>query len=297
MGDRLAWLDGCDIFCHAELSIIDAVISTNPATLGWITPDRILLPRPVRSQDMRRTFTVPDAVLLRPEEQRRRLLRDLHDSVGPTLAAAVLGVHAVRTLIHKDRVSAEKILARLEEELHSAIAEIRRLANGVHPPVLERIGFVAAVRQYAETLSSRMSVITPAGDQLWIDVEVCGDIPALPAAVEVAAYRIVCEALANVSRHSDARRCTVGIRFDGELRLEIVDDGAGGAADRTADDQATNPASTNPAATNPAATERPGGTGLGSMRERACSLGGELAIEAPTLGGTRVAATLPVRAG
>lgn len=223
---------------------------------------------------MRRTFIVSrDEVALGPDEQRRRLLRDLHDTVGPTLAAAALGVRAVRNLVNKDSAAAEQILVRLEEELHSAIAEIRRIANDLHPIMLDRLGFVAAVRQHAETLTSRMAA---AGGALQIDVDVCGELPVLPAAVEVAAYRIVSEALTNVSRHSNARRCVVRIWFDNELRLEIVDDGTGAMVDGPSTHT---------------------GVGLGSMRERACSLGGSLVIERVPPSGTRVAATLPFRVG
>lgn len=231
-------------------------------------------------------------------EERRTLLRDLHDSVGPTLAAAALGIRAVRNLLHRDRAAAEQILTRLEDELHSAIAEIRRLANGVHPPVLDRLGLVGAVRQYAETLGSRLATAVTttggttggtAGPPVRIEVEVCGELPVLPPAVEVAAYRIVCEALTNVGRHSDARLCTVRLWFDGELQLEIVDDGNGGVAPtRARSDQG---------ADQVAGRDRPGGVGLGSMRERARTLGGTLAVEPVTRGGTRVAATLPVSTG
>jgi signal transduction histidine kinase len=228
---------------------------------------------------MRRTFTVSrEITLLGHDEQRRRLLRDLHDSIGPTLAAAALGVRTARSLVHKDRTSVEQILTRIEEELYSAVAEIRRLANGVHPPLLDQVGLVAAVRQYAERLSSRMPTAGAGGAQLRIEVEVEGELPALPAAVEVAAYRIVCEALTNVSRHSKARLCTVQIRFDHDLQLEIVDDGTG-------------------AVTDASVAGLPGGVGLSSMRERACSLGGRLALEEVAPCGTRVAATLPIGTG
>ncbi len=208
-------------------------------------------------------------------------MRDLHDSIGPTLAAAALGVHAARALVGHDRPAAEQVLTRIEEELHSAIAEIRRLASDVHPPALDRLGFVAAVRRYAEALGSRTSTTGATGAPLRIEVEVCGELPELPAAVEVAAYRIVREALTNVSRHSHAWSCVVRIRFDGELQLEIVDDGIGplGRPEWTG--------SGDPA----------GGVGLGSMRERASALGGRLAIEAASPAGTRVAATLPVGTG
>jgi len=231
---------------------------------------------------MRRTFTVSrEASCFAPDEERRRVLRDLHDSVGPMLAAAALGLHSARNLLHTDRSAAERVLVLIEEELLSAIAEIRRLAREVHPPVLDRLGLVGAVRNFAETLGNRVSPTDQAGGQLRIDVGMCDGLPALPAAVEVAAYRIVCEALTNVARHSDARSCVIRIRFDGELQLEIVDDGIGVMTDHDVTDRLGDA----------------GGMGLGSMRERARSLGGNLAVEPAMLGGTRVAATLPIGTG
>lgn len=236
---------------------------------------------------MRRTFTVSREVTLGPDEERRRLLRDLHDSVGPTLAAAALGVHSARNLLHQDRAAAERVLVRIEEELHSAIAEIRRLAREVRTPVLDRLGLVDAIRHYAETLNSRVSTAGHGGGRLRIDVDVCEGLPALPAAVELAAYRIVCEALTNVAKHSHARSCVVRIRFDGDLQLEIADDGIGVIISREVADLIGEADEADEA----------GGVGLGSMRERARSLGGDLAVEPALLGGTRVAATLPVGTG
>jgi signal transduction histidine kinase len=230
-------------------------------------------------RDMRRNFVVSyEDCLLRPEERRRRLLHDLHDSVGPTVAAVALGLRAARNLLQRDQASAERLLARLEEELHGAIAEIRRLAHGAHPPVLDRLGLVAAVRQYAATLTSRLPGESGAAAAPRIEVEVVGEPPALLPAVEVAAYRIICEALTNVVRHSDARRCTVRIWLEGDLHVEIVDDGLGTAA-----------------AGGTAAVS--GGLGLRSMRERARELGGEWMIGPADSGGTRVAASLPVGDG
>jgi signal transduction histidine kinase len=223
---------------------------------------------------MRRRFAVPrDTIPLSTETDQRMALRELHDAIGPTLAAAALGLRAARNLLRKDRASVEQILIRLEEELYSAIAEIRRLADGLRPPVLDQLGMVAAVRRHAEILSGRLSAAR--GRPLRIDVQVAGEIAALPAAVEVAAYRIVCEALTNMAKHSNARLCTVRIWLDQDLHIEIVDDGDGAA------DHMTVP-------------NAPSGIGLASMRQRACSLGGEWAIEPATRGGTRVAATLPV---
>jgi signal transduction histidine kinase len=223
---------------------------------------------------MRRRFAVPRGTIpLSKDTDQHTALRDLHDALGPTLAATALGLRAARTMLQKDLVSVEQILTRLEEELYSAIAEVRRLADGLRPPILDRFGMVTAVRRHAEILSARMS--TARGRPLHIEVHVDGELPTLPAAVELAAYRIMCEALTNVAKHSNARLCTVRIWLDTDLHIEIVDDGDG-------------------AVTSSTVSDTPSGIGLGSMRERACSLGGDWAIEPAARGGTRVAATLPI---
>ncbi|WP_033441614.1 sensor histidine kinase [Saccharothrix sp. NRRL B-16314] len=210
---------------------------------------------------MRREFIVPaDAA----DEARRRLLRDLHDGLGPSLAAIALGLRAARQLVAHDPASAGLLLARLEEEAHTAVDEIRRLASGSYPAVLARLGLVGAVRAHVASLTDRHPVR--------VDVR-CGDLPELPVSVQVAAYRIICEALTNVVRHAGARCCLVGLRFDGCLRVEVVDDGVG------------------------AVPEQGDGVGLNSMRERANEVGGTWRMELSAEGGTVVVADLPVVGG
>lgn len=210
---------------------------------------------------MRRQFVVSDSTFLcAREEERRQLLRDLHDGIGPTLAALALGLRAARATVRQDTTSAERMISLLEDEVHGMINEIRRLADGLHPKVLDRVALVEAVRQYAATMSRGT-----------VQVDVQGDVPDLPIRVAAAAYRIVCEALTNVARHANARRCVVRLWLDGDLHVEIVDDGQGMVERPTAD-----------------------GTGLRSMRARATELGGDWLIEPVTSGGARVAARLPL---
>jgi signal transduction histidine kinase len=210
---------------------------------------------------MRRQFVVSDSTsLCAREEERRRVLRDLHDGIGPTLAALALGLRAARAKVRQDTTSAERMISLLEDEVHGMITEIRRLADGLHPKVLDRLALVDAVRQYAATMSRGT-----------IQVDVHGEVPEVPLRVAATAYRIVCEALTNVARHANARRCVVRLWLDGDLHVEIVDDGQG-MAERPARD----------------------GTGLRSMRARATELGGDWLIEPVTSGGARVAARLPV---
>ncbi|KFU82131.1 Histidine kinase-, DNA gyrase B-, and HSP90-like ATPase [Amycolatopsis lurida] len=221
---------------------------------------------------MRRTFVVTDVVHPSGYENRlKTVLNDLHDGLGPTLAVAVLGLRAARELLVRDRAGAERLLARLEEELHGAITELRRIVTDARPPALDETCLVTAVRRYAGMLADR---VPAEHGPLGVTVEVRGELPPLAAEVEVTAYRIIREALVNIARHSGARQCAVRLwPLDGDLRVEIVDDGVGAGGEVL-----------------PAV----GGTGLRSMRERAVDLGGGCVMEPVPSGGTRIAAWLPL---
>ncbi|HEX6353570.1 histidine kinase [Actinophytocola sp.] len=240
-------------------------------------PDRIALAEVARhagaavytarlTRDLRRSR---DRLVQAREMERRRILHELHDGVGPTLAAVALGLDVSRRTVGEESPTGE-LLGRLRDELQAAIVEIRRLAHGLRPPVLDRIGLIPAIREYAGALASR----TAGGDEqkggVTIVLEVPSSMPKLPAPVDVAAYRIICEALTNVTRHAAAKSCAVRLWIDDDLHVEVVDDGVGLPAVRN------------------------GGVGLSSMRERATELGGECLIEADSDGGTRVFATLPL---
>jgi two-component system NarL family sensor kinase len=196
------------------------------------------------------------------EEERRRLRRDLHDGLQPALAGITLGLEAVGNMVGAHGTAGE-LLVRLKCELQAAGADIRHLVYDLRPPALDELGLVGALRQQAIRFS-----IDPQG----VDVVVTAppDLPALPAAVEVAAYRIGQEALENVRKHAQARTCEVSVELDaGRLRLEVRDDGQGLGPD--------------------AGT----GVGLVAMRERAAELGGTCSVES-SAAGTWVQVTLPV---
>ncbi|MFD5825200.1 sensor histidine kinase [Lentzea sp. NPDC060358] len=212
---------------------------------------------------MRRQFIVPaEACARSAAEARRTVLRDLHDGIGPSLAAVALGLRSARRLLASDPAAAARLLATLEDEVHSAIGDIRTLVANESPSTVSRLGLVGAVEQFVADLRSRLHIA--------IDVAVLGEIPPLPDAVGVAAYKIIREALTNVVTHADARTCLVRLWFDAELHVEVVDDGVGAAAGVSA------------------------GVGLASMRQRASDLGGNCHVERGTDGGTRLAAALPV---
>jgi signal transduction histidine kinase len=199
------------------------------------------------------------------------LRHELHDSLGPILAGISLGLHAARRVMQRDIDQAEQLVSHLEQELQSAIGEVRRLFETLRPPALDQLGLVSAVREHIDILATRMRTDEESPQQVSFALNHTGDLTTLPAIVEVAAYRIICEALTNVARHSQARTCSVNLSRDKGLRVEIVDDGVG-------------------------ITATPGrGLGLGSMRERAAELGGTFVIDPPPRGGTRIVATLPIQ--
>jgi signal transduction histidine kinase len=202
------------------------------------------------------------------EEERRRLRRDLHDGLGAQLAGLTVQAGLLRRLIPDDPAAAEALAGELRTELRGAIADIRRLVHGLRPPALDELGLAGALQRLAEATGAE-----PDGPR--ITVEAPDDLPALPAAVEVAAYRIVQEALTNVLRHAAARTCTVRLEVRAEhLLVTITDDGRGMPGE-------------------------PGraGVGMASMRERAAEMGGEVDIEDAPGGGVLVRATLPRSGG
>jgi signal transduction histidine kinase len=197
------------------------------------------------------------------EEERRRLRRDLHDGLGPQLAGVVMGLDVVGSALGRGDLDRATDLARAAtERAREAVEDVRRLAHGLRPPVLDDLGLVGALR-------SAGPIAAPGGPH----VEVCadGDLGDLPAAVEVAAYRIALEAVTNAVRHAGASRIEVRLVAGTDaLVVEVSDDGAGLSTDA-----------------------RPG-VGLASMRERAAEVGGWCSITTQTPG-TRVVAHLPRR--
>lgn len=202
------------------------------------------------------------------EAERRRLRRDLHDGLGPNLASQGLKLAAVKQLLEKDPASAIPLLEQVMAQNKSTVDEVRRLVYGLRPPALDELGLVAAIRDHVAGMDGKSS--------LQIEItEPTGGLPSLSAAVEVAAYRIVLEALTNVIRHAQANHCTVRFSIsqngsDPILQIEVVDDGIGLPDDL-----------------------RPG-VGLRSMRERAEEVGGHCVIESRESHGTNVHSQLPL---
>jgi signal transduction histidine kinase len=207
-----------------------------------------------------------ERLVLAREEERRRLRRDLHDELAPTLAALGLSAATVGELIPTDPKEAAFANEKLRAAIRATVGDIRRLVYDLRPPALDDLGLVEAIGERASRYG--------AGDEGFrATVETPDELPPLPAAVEVAAYRIVQEALMNVSRHARASACTVRLACtDGRaLTVEVTDNGVG-------------------------LPDRPEhGVGLSSMRERAAELGGVCEIVRSWPSGTRVFARLPFR--
>ncbi len=197
------------------------------------------------------------------EEERRRLRRELHDGLGPRLSGVAFTSDAARNLIRTDPAAAEEMVTQLRADTVVAIEEIRRMVYAMRPPALDELGLVPALRQQAVGLRNRD------GNPVAVEVSAPSEFPDLPAAVEVAAYRIVTEALANVARHSSSLSASVRLQpaADG-LHLEVTDHGSRNGAWRP-------------------------GVGMASMRERATELGGTLEA-GPGPSGGRVSALLPL---
>ena len=196
------------------------------------------------------------------EEERRRLRRDLHDGVGPQLAALMLELETASELVSENR-EASVLMAKLSDRARKIVSDVRHSVHALRPPALDELGLVGALREAAIQYG-------PAG--LHVSVEETGDLSHLPAAVEVACYRIVQEALANVVRHARASHCSIRIRLDeeaGALIVEVEDDGKGVREDDRA------------------------GVGMISMRERTEELGGWCVVKPLAGGGTLLRALLP----
>jgi len=195
------------------------------------------------------------------EEERRRLRRDLHDGLGPSLAGHLLRLDVVAGKVrHEPDVIAD--VDALRDELRDTMLDVRRVVEGLRPPALDELGLAATVEQATSRLTAASGV------RAEFDLVVP---ESLPAAVEVAAYRIITEAVTNVVRHADASRCRIGVASsDAGLVIEVADDGRGADPERSG----------------------PAGHGLSTMRERAEELGGTLAVTSSN--GTLVRATLPL---
>ncbi|MCP3424447.1 sensor histidine kinase [Nocardioides pinisoli] len=248
---------------HGE-HIGELVVGIRPGDLGLSRDDeRVLtlsLPLLVQTIEARSLATnlqrARAASAAAREEERRRLRGDLHDGLGPRLTGIAFTADAARLAATHE--AAAPMLDRIRHEAETALDEIRELVYGLRPPALDELGLAGAIRLRTNALHGLPTTVEASA------------FPALPAVVEVAAYRIVMEALTNIVRHSGATRASVTlVARQGRLAVTVADNGH-------------------------AASEWTPGIGLTSMRERAEELGGSVTYAAtPT--GSMVRALLPLR--
>jgi signal transduction histidine kinase len=248
----------------------EVVVGLRPGTLTLSVEDEQVLRivGPLLAQTLRAHALARElkesrtAAITAIEEERRRLRRDLHDGLGPTLSGIAHTAAAARNTLVNDPAAADVLLQGLRSDAAAAVGEIRRLVYDMRPPALDELGLVAALRQQVSVTHS------PAGSPVRVHVE-ADDLPALPASVEVAAFRIAVEAVNNSARHSGAGEVFLDIsQVDDQLEVIVRDAGT----------------STGPWVP---------GVGLNSMRERAAEIGGT--VEVTSNGsGSLVRALLPL---
>jgi two-component system NarL family sensor kinase len=223
-------------------------------------PVAVALHAVLLSQELQRSR---ERLVAAREEERRRLRRDLHDGLGPILTAVTLKADAARSALDSAPTQADGLLAELRGDAKQAIGDLRRVVEDLRPAALDELGLLGA-------LSQQMDRFARQGVSITLDAP--PTLPVLPAAVEVAAYRIIAEALTNIARHAHAHQITITVAINGSLCVAVQDDGMVSTAngDRW----------------------RPG-VGLLSMAERVAEIGGTLQA-GPTPTGGRVKATLPL---
>ena len=202
-----------------------------------------------------------ERIVVAREEERRRIRRDLHDGLGPELAGMALQLDSLASRLRAHADLAERAV-RLRDRLQHTVTEVRRIVEGLRPSAIDELGLAEALRQ-----------LGAAGADPGFAVRVPATFGDLPAAVEVAAYRIAAEACTNVIRHAQASRCSIEAEvWNGWLTLTVADDGRGFGAEAAV------------------------GVGLRSMHDRANEVGGSVEIRsAPD--GTTVSSRLPLDAG
>jgi signal transduction histidine kinase len=202
-----------------------------------------------------------ERLVITREAERQRIRRDLHDGLGPQLASQMWVLDTVGQLLDQNPTQARPLIAELKTQSQAAITNIRRLVEGLRPPALDELGLVGMLYEYiAQYRYSGLEIVLQAAT----------DLPPMPAAVDVAAYRIVQEALTNVVRHAQARRCAITLQVQNGLQITIADDGRGLGMARNS------------------------GMGLSNMRERAEELGGACVVTRGPHSGTIVTARLPL---
>ena len=253
---------GCPIVVDGRLWGVIAASSKRATPFAADTETQIagftdLVATAIANSDARTEAAASRArIVVATDEERRRVVRDLHDGAQQRLVHTVITLKLAHRALRNEDDDLPELLTEALENAERAMGELRELAHGILPAVLTQGGLRAGV----DSLASRMPV----------PVENAVFVGRLPAAVEATAYFVVAEALTNVAKHARARRATVSASIeDGAFQVQVRDDGVGGV--------------------------RPDGHGLVGLADRLAALGGELRIDSPVEGGTLVAAAIPLR--
>jgi signal transduction histidine kinase len=195
------------------------------------------------------------------EEERRRLRRDLHDGLGPTLAAQMFRIGVARNMLEKAPAKTAVMLNDLERDIDQTLSDVRRLVYGLRPPLLDQFGLIGGISEFARQQAERIPIDLSLPDQL----------PPHNAAVEVAIFRIFQTALDNVIKHANATICTIRLRSERDALTLIIEDDGVGLPENVAE-----------------------GVGLTSMRERAEELSGIFHITPRQPQGTCLQVAIPL---
>jgi signal transduction histidine kinase len=252
---------GAPVLVAGELwgAMVVSSRQTEPLPAGteeWIEEFAELIATAIANVQARSDLAASRArIVAAADEERRRVVRDLHDGAQQRLVHTVITLKLARRALGKDQESGTALVGEALEQAQDAIAELRELAHGILPAVLIQGGLRAGV----DDLASRAP----------LPVETRVSTARLPAAVEATAYFVVAEALTNVAKHARAEKAMVIARVeDRTLRVDVRDDGVGGA--------------------------RPDASGLVGMADRLAVIDGRLRVESPIGGGTLVSAHIPL---
>lgn len=235
--------------------------------VGWLQINTDITAQKQADIDRRR---LTSAILHLQDVERRRIARELHDSLGQLITSVKINL-AILTGTALPQLKDNSIIAECMKTLDQCLSETRTISHLLHPPLLEEAGFAAAAQWYLQGFGERSGIQAT--------IEIPANLPRFPHDVELVLFRVLQEALTNVHRHSRTNRVQVCIGFNaGQIFLEIRDWGCGISEDRLEHFLA-----------NGAGV----GIGLAGMRERIGELGGQLDIECPEEGGTRLLVNLP----
>jgi PAS domain S-box-containing protein len=252
---RLQLADGSSIPTNFSFSLLSRDKSATGVLITDLTSQKQQIEFASRLQNMQ-------------DEERRRLARELHDSVGQTLAALSINISIVQAQAHKLDSSAARAVSDNAQLVEQVSREIRTISHLLHPPLLDIAGLVSALRWYVDGFSER--------SQIKVDMEIPDDFARLPDELEIAIFRIVQECLTNIHRHSGSTTATIRLQQEGgRLTVQVQDHGKGIPAERQ----------------HELIEAGRGGVGFAGMRERLRRLGSTLEIKSNE-SGTVVSATL-----